>query len=244
MAYELIRMLASSPGGDLAGLPLSVEVNFLRSAPDHQDWDVLRGQQLCADDLDAPDIEDTAVGKDVLLFEDLLLSGVDVEGGLTEPFLQDFDVALDVGFEDLRNDVLPEVSGEILVRKSGVHHLELAVHTGRFCFRKEPPTLLVTFLMMTIRGFSLSSHNLFFNDCMERPTAVFSLKSSTFLPKDSLDSMFVATTAVPASSLLLTALCLFPEARSFSRLSLLCSLVINPPYRELSPSSMTSETSL
>ena len=74
-------------GGDLAGLSLSVKVNFLRSAPDHQDWDVLRGQQLCADDLDASDVQDTAVSKDVLLFENLLLSGVDVEGGLTEPFL-------------------------------------------------------------------------------------------------------------------------------------------------------------
>lgn len=124
-------------GGEFVGLDVAVDVHFLRAAGDDEDRDVARFEEAGGEDVDVADVEDAAVGfqagDGVLLRE----GGVDLELGGGEPELEGFDVALDVGVQNLGEDVFPHLPQKGLDLETGVHFPEFLDHARRLIFREK-----------------------------------------------------------------------------------------------------------
>lgn len=129
-------------GGELARLCVAVDVHLLCPAGDDEDGDFTRVQHACADNVDVADIEDLAVrleaGGEVLLRQGLVHGVL----RLGKPELERLNVTLDVGVEDLGQNVFAELLQEGLRSEAGVHCAELLNDLGRLVLG-EPSSNLV-----------------------------------------------------------------------------------------------------
>lgn len=114
----------------LASLLVAIDMDLLRPAHDDEHRDIARLQHAGVQNVNVTDIQDSAVRLETVLGVLVHQRGVDLELSGREPELENLDITLDVGVQNLREDVLAHFLQEGLELEAGIHFTELLDHHG------------------------------------------------------------------------------------------------------------------